>query len=184
MPNPQQLFQSAIEHHQAGRLAEAGELYRQILAETPRQPDAMHLLGVVAHQMGDDAQAVDLIGQSIALNPNSPEAHSDLGISLRESGRVDESIAACRLAIELRPDFADAHSNLSLALADKGQFEQAITAGRERRSSWLPSMSRPTAILAMRFGIRATCPRRLWHISRRWLSIPITPMATTISAFR
>ena len=40
----------AIQHHQAGRLPAAEQIYRQILAADPKQPDAWHLLGVLAHQ--------------------------------------------------------------------------------------------------------------------------------------
>ena len=37
----------AIEHHQAGRLQAAEQVYRQILAVEPNQADAWHLLGVI-----------------------------------------------------------------------------------------------------------------------------------------
>ena len=47
----QNLFAEACRHHQAGRLREAERTYRQFLAVT-RQPDALHLLGVVAYQSG------------------------------------------------------------------------------------------------------------------------------------
>ena len=41
-----------LQHHQAGRLELAEEIYRRILAVEPNHPDALHLLGVVAHQAG------------------------------------------------------------------------------------------------------------------------------------
>ena len=36
---PPALLREAVQHHQAGRLAEAEALYQRVLAETPRQPD-------------------------------------------------------------------------------------------------------------------------------------------------
>jgi protein O-GlcNAc transferase len=42
----------AIQHYQAGRLQEAEQIYRQILAVEPNHADVWHLLGVIAHQMG------------------------------------------------------------------------------------------------------------------------------------
>ena len=42
----------AIQHHQAGRLQAAEQIYRQILAVEPNHADAIHLLGVIAHQAG------------------------------------------------------------------------------------------------------------------------------------
>ena len=40
-----QSLDSALVHHRAGRLREAEAIYRAILAQFPRQPDALHLLG-------------------------------------------------------------------------------------------------------------------------------------------
>ena len=37
-----QALELAIEHHNAGRLAEAEEIYTQILAALPNQHDALH----------------------------------------------------------------------------------------------------------------------------------------------
>ena len=41
---------AAMEHHRAGRLAEAERLYRGVCAAEPSNARAFHLLGVVAHQ--------------------------------------------------------------------------------------------------------------------------------------
>ena len=47
-----QAFAAAVQHHQAGRLAQAEQFYRAILANQPNHPDALHLLGVIANQGG------------------------------------------------------------------------------------------------------------------------------------
>ena len=72
-----------LQHHQAGRLAEAEALYRQILAVEPQHADALHLLGVLAHQVGRDDLAVEMIRQAITLAPENPAAHSNLGAVLK-----------------------------------------------------------------------------------------------------
>ena len=56
----------AIQHHQAGRLQAAEQIYRQILALEPNHADACHLLGVIAHQAGKHEIAVEYIGRAIA----------------------------------------------------------------------------------------------------------------------
>ena len=127
----QQAFELAVQHHQAGRLAEADALYRQILAAEPRHADAMHLLGVIAHQMGRNEAAVDLIRQAIALTPGSPEFHSNFGEVCRATGQLDQAIAAFRQAIALKPNNPEAHYNLGNALSDKGQVDEAIAAFRQ-----------------------------------------------------
>ena len=63
---------SAVTHHQAGRLANAEALYRQVLATAPHHPDALHLLGVLLHQTGQSQAAVDLIRRAIAAGNQVP----------------------------------------------------------------------------------------------------------------
>ena len=46
----QQVFEIALEHHRAGNLQKAEEIYRQVLAQYPVHPDALHWLGVIARQ--------------------------------------------------------------------------------------------------------------------------------------
>ena len=45
------IMNNAIRFHQAGQLAEAENLYRRILNDDPTDPDALHLLGVIASQV-------------------------------------------------------------------------------------------------------------------------------------
>ena len=51
----------AVQHHQAGRLEAAEQIYRQIVAVEPNQADARHLLGVIASQAGGHEIAVEYI---------------------------------------------------------------------------------------------------------------------------
>ena len=46
------MMQTAIEHHRAGRFAEAESSYRLVLARAPEHADALNLLGVLAGQGG------------------------------------------------------------------------------------------------------------------------------------
>ena len=125
-----QTFQSAVQHHQAGRLADAEALYRQILAVQPNHADALHLLGLVAHQVGRDDIAADLIRQSIVFGPNNPVAHFNLSAACRALERFDEAMSACRRALELKPDYPEALLGFGNALRDRGQFDEAIAAYR------------------------------------------------------
>src|ERR1700722_10390128 len=102
----QQTFDLALRHHQAGRLHEAEQLYRQILDRQPQHDGALHHLGVIANQVGRNEIAVDLIHQSIVLNPNCAEAHCNLGNALKDKGQLDDAIVAWRQAIALRHTFA------------------------------------------------------------------------------
>ena len=72
LPGVPEMFALALGHHQAGRLKEAEQLYREILAKDPRHADSLQFLGVIAHQVGRNDSAVELIEKAIALNNRVP----------------------------------------------------------------------------------------------------------------
>ena len=119
----------AFQHHQAGRLQTAGQIYRQILAAEPNHADAMHLLGVIAHQTGEHETAVRYIERAIALQ-DAAAYHNNLGEAYRALRRIPEAVACYRRALELKPDFADAHNNLGVALKNQGKLDEAVACYR------------------------------------------------------
>jgi predicted O-linked N-acetylglucosamine transferase (SPINDLY family) len=126
----EQALHLAVQHHQAGRLAEAEALYRQILALQPAEADALHLLGVIALQRGQLLAASDLISRSLTINPRSAAARSNLSDAWRRLGRLDDAVAECRRALDLEPNYPEACNHLGLALAVQGDEDQAIAAYR------------------------------------------------------
>jgi protein O-GlcNAc transferase len=125
-----QAMQLAVQHHQAGKLAEAEKIYRQVLSREPRNPGALHLLGVIALQTGQLDAAIELIRKAIAIDPAAAEFHLNLGNALRSSGLLDQAVAAYRQALRLRPSHAQAHNNLGNALRELGLLDEAIAAYR------------------------------------------------------
>ena len=67
----EQIFESAVSHHQAGRLAEAEKIYRQILTQQPNHADALHLLGTLARHAGRLEAAAELFRQAIQFRPTN-----------------------------------------------------------------------------------------------------------------
>jgi tetratricopeptide (TPR) repeat protein len=126
----QQAFESALQHHQAGRLPEAAELYRQVLSGEPDHVVSLHHLGLIALQSGRPDVALQLIGRSVAVNSDYADAHLSLGNILKSQGRCDEAIAAYRQAVAARPDMAGAHLNLGIALRGLGRLDGAVAAYR------------------------------------------------------
>ncbi|HEY3897058.1 MAG TPA: tetratricopeptide repeat protein [Chthoniobacter sp.] len=128
--NIQQAFDLAVQYHQAGRLAEAEGIYRQILGVEPNHADALHHLGIIAQQVGRYEASGEFIQRSLALKEDNFVAYSNLGVACFAMGQIDKAIAAYRQAIELQPLFAQAHSNLGDALQTIGEYEEAIAACR------------------------------------------------------
>ncbi|CAM2164054.1 protein O-GlcNAc transferase [Burkholderia latens] len=117
MNDIQRALQQALEHHQAGRLAQAKTLYDAILHAQPGQPDAMHFLGLLACQLKQYDAGLALMERSLAARPDA-SYFNNLGNMLRECGRLDDAIAHYRHAVALRPDYPEAHNNLGNALRD------------------------------------------------------------------
>ncbi len=96
----------AVQHHRAGRLQAAEQIYRQVLAVEPNHAGAHHLLGVIAAQTGKLDEAIVYWRRSIELNPDYAEVYNNLGDALRVQGKVEEAIACCGRALALDPNSA------------------------------------------------------------------------------
>jgi protein O-GlcNAc transferase len=127
----QQQLESGVVHHQAGRLAQAEAIYRQILSQHPNHVGAMILLGAVAVQAGRLDAGIELLRRAIRCEPRYSDAHYYLGIALHAKRQFDEAIVAFRQAIRLRPGFPDSHNNLGIALNENGQLDEAVASYRE-----------------------------------------------------
>lgn len=124
----QQLLELAMEHHRSGRLAEAEQTYRHLLAVHPRESDVLHLLGVLAGHAGDPRRAVELIREAIAINPAAAHYHANLSNPLMELGLHGEAAGECEAAIRLQPQLAAAHYNLGLVRLRLRQWDAAAAA--------------------------------------------------------
>lgn len=125
------LLAEAAGHHQAGRLQQAEALYRDILRQDPHQPDAYHLLGLLAYRVGKLDQAVDLIGKAIDEDATNAVFHFNLGVVRQKQGRLDQAIDAYRQAITLNPSHVEAQGNLAVLLREQDQYEDAVAACRQ-----------------------------------------------------
>jgi protein O-GlcNAc transferase len=124
-----QSLQMGLAHQQAGRLVEAEKVYRQILAEHPTHPDALHLLGVIETN-NNPASAADHIARAIASNPTVPAYHHSLGLAFAQLKKWNDATNAYRRALELNPAHPMAHFNLGNALFLQNRLEEAAVAYR------------------------------------------------------
>ena len=126
-----QAFQIAQGHHQAGQLAEAETVCRQILAVDPAQPETLHLLGLVVYAAGRTAEATVLIERALEMAPASPTYHSNLGVILRFDGKAGRAVDHLRRAAELLPHSAPVRLNLGEALRAADQLDESIAETRK-----------------------------------------------------
>jgi tetratricopeptide (TPR) repeat protein len=119
------LIQTALQLHRSGKLQEAETIYRQVLASSPANFDALHLLGVLSHQIGNNVLAVNLIGKATKIDKKNPNAFSHLGAAYRSLGRYAEAEKCYRTALRLQPDFPEVYFNLGNTLADLKRLKEA-----------------------------------------------------------
>jgi len=112
--------------HRAGDLHGAEALYRQALALDGRQPDTLHLLGIIAIQSHRPKDAVTLLRRAVSAAPDRPEYQLNLGLALRASGQAKPALACFRKVLKEMPSPpAEAHVGLAQSLLDLQQFPQA-----------------------------------------------------------
>ena len=116
----------AAQHHEAGRLAEAESLYRQILAAHPNDAEALHGLGTVALAVNQPAAAVSLIGRAVAQDTKNAQFLINLGIAHSFVGQLNEAGQAFRTAVAAAPGNLDARYNLGLHLLAIGAPADAV----------------------------------------------------------
>jgi protein O-GlcNAc transferase len=112
--------------HQAGRVRQAEAAYRQVLANSPRNAHALHLLGILEAQRQNFSLALDLVLQAIKSSPNEAAFHSTRGNILMGLGRPSESILSYDNAARLAPGFAEPLYNRGNALRALQRHADAI----------------------------------------------------------
>src|SRR4051794_7472346 len=124
----QQAIALGLQHHQSGQLQQAEAIYRQVLQQQPNQPDALHLLGVIAQQVGRYDVAIDLIGRAISAGLRSAAAYNNLGEAYRHTGDDARAAEYYQTAVRIEPGFPGAYSNLGIVLMNLGRRDEAMAA--------------------------------------------------------
>jgi predicted O-linked N-acetylglucosamine transferase (SPINDLY family) len=124
-PAARELLQLGFSHHMAGRLAEAEQIYRQILKTEPRNADALHLLGIVAGDRDDHDAAIELIRKAISIDPADHSYHSNLGRMLNRKGDAAAAEIAYRRAVALKHDGAHLNDLANTQAAQRKFIEAA-----------------------------------------------------------
>jgi tetratricopeptide (TPR) repeat protein len=122
---------TALNFHAQGYLDRAAQIYQALLAREPANPDAIHLLGVIALQQGQAARAAELIGHAIALAPGVAAYHANLAEAYRALVQLDRAVSCCQTALRLQPGYPEAANNLGLALLAQGKLTEAAGQFRE-----------------------------------------------------
>jgi Flp pilus assembly protein TadD/2-polyprenyl-3-methyl-5-hydroxy-6-metoxy-1,4-benzoquinol methylase len=142
-------FQQAAALHQAGRLEEAGQLYRSILQVQPSHPEANHNLGMVAIQSKRPDAALPHFEAAIEANPDQGRFRLSYVYALLQAGQPDaarqalarglhldlnrEAVAALtgELANHVGDESLSGRDALLAALFSEGRFAEAAAVAEE-----------------------------------------------------
>ena len=124
------LLMRAEQHRVGGRVAEAAATCRSILDAQPGEPNATHLLGLIAHQSGKLGEAIEYLRRAVELAPDVPLYHANLGEMCRLAGRIDDAVKHGRRAVKLKADYPEALSNLGAALYERKAYADAADCHR------------------------------------------------------
>ena len=122
----QDLIAHAVGLQREGRLEEAADVYRAVLAQFPGNFDATHLLGLTALELGNYAEAQLLIRAAVGIDPHDAQAIGHLGISFLRAGELKTAFRWLSIALALHPESPSALFNAATALCGLGRYREAV----------------------------------------------------------
>jgi predicted O-linked N-acetylglucosamine transferase (SPINDLY family) len=96
--SPDQILQQAVAQHQAGRSAEAEQLYHSILLIQPGHPEANHNLGVLAVQSGRAADGLPFLLVALEADPARAQFWLSYIDALAQAGQRDAAREVLHMA--------------------------------------------------------------------------------------
>ena len=149
------LFEAANRHAEAGNLAEAEKIYRQILADfTDNGSTALAslYLGIVLRKTDRLDEALQFLVRSASMNP-SVEAYSNIGPILHNRGQYDEAFKCYQNVLALKPNHVETLNNMGGLCIQAGKYDEA-EATLKKSMEIRPSIAAVNylGILFMNFG--------------------------------
>jgi tetratricopeptide (TPR) repeat protein len=122
---PATYFAMGLTLHAQGRLDEAEQSLRNVLALRPDWALAQNGLGIILFAQDKTGEAEAAFRKAMELAPNWSRPHNDLAILLRLTGRLEEAEQEAIRAIELEPDSVDVHNNYGNLLVRMERYDEA-----------------------------------------------------------
>jgi Flp pilus assembly protein TadD len=113
-----------------GRVEAAHRDARQCLAQEPKDPVLLELVGLCLIRLKQPGEAVEALRASCAEGPERPHPHYLLGFASRESKEGDAALSEFREAVRLSPDEPVYLRALAELLADRLEKDEALALAR------------------------------------------------------
>ncbi len=124
--NSDDLVDMGEAHHQAGRLQQAEDCYRQALALDPGHPGALYFLANIAYADKRLALAEELVNNLLRDEPNDAEAWQLLSMIALQNDDLSRAEASVQRALAVQPSYAQAHYSYGDILSRKMDYDSAL----------------------------------------------------------
>ncbi len=108
----------------SGRVAEAQDLARNLLARHPRNPDALEFFGLTLLAQDKASEAIEPLQDAARVRPGAI-VETRLGQALRKTGRIAEALTVLQQASERQPPVSDAFFELGTLLYENRRAAEA-----------------------------------------------------------
>jgi len=116
---------AARKNVEQGKYRTAEKQYQTVLANDPKNLDALSNLGVIYFRTGKMRSAESMLKKAVAIAPSDDFVLTTLGIVHYRQSRFDEALKELRKAIEINPNSATAHNYLGITASQKGRQQEA-----------------------------------------------------------
>jgi Flp pilus assembly protein TadD len=118
-------LEAGVQAFRRGDLSAAKTQAEAALRDLPNQPDALHLLALIAHQSGAHGEAVRHIEQALAVTPDNIPFRNNLAMMYQAAGRLADARETLDRLLREHPEYHGAHYNLAGLLKEEGDLAAA-----------------------------------------------------------
>ena len=119
------LLQKGLAQQMKGNLWQAQEHYQAILAHEPNQPDALHLMALIALEAKHAGHAVQMLTRAVAGKPNDPTLRGSMADALIQNNDPAAAERHLRRGLKIAPDNPELLCKLAHARAMLGGEDEA-----------------------------------------------------------
>jgi tetratricopeptide (TPR) repeat protein len=109
----------------AGRLSEAEQYARMLLAADAHKAEAMQAIARAASAAGRHEDASGILRRAIELEPDNPEIQSEFAMAIAKAGQPEEALQYARGLTRRFPKSDEASIACGRILSDLGRFDEA-----------------------------------------------------------
>lgn len=120
------VFKRAMELHKSGKLTQAEQAYRQVLATSPSDALALYCYAQLLESKDAYAAASKAFRSLVKVQPHSVKARLGLARNLAMSGKHSDAAGVYREVVKRQPDFAAARCSLAGVLYKTNELDEAL----------------------------------------------------------